>query len=186
MIGFENHKFEGVDVFHPPADIQLFDEDMKPFPPANLAGARALREMENVGNVLYGIQLPNNPIRWVRASASLIYDDGEFLGVVVVIRDITERHNMFRRLMAYARSAAHVSDTTTDNRQRLQSLSPRQKEVLHYLTKGLSNEEIAEILRIEEKTVRSHISKLLKKLGCMNRVQAVLMAQNGGLDSLMI
>ncbi len=51
------------------------------------------------------------------------------------------------------------------------SLSRRELEVLHLVSQGKSNREIAETLAVSEKTVRNHVSSLLEKLNLSNRVE---------------
>lgn len=58
----------------------------------------------------------------------------------------------------------------------IEELTLREKEVLSMVAKGASNHEIAERLFVKEVTVKTHISKILKKLKVSNRTQAVLLA----------
>lgn len=59
----------------------------------------------------------------------------------------------------------------------LSQLSPREREILHEITAGASNKEIARALDIAETTVKLHVHHILRKLGLTSRVQAaVLMA----------
>ncbi len=60
-------------------------------------------------------------------------------------------------------------------------LTPRESEVLVCLTQGRSNREIAEQLRIAEKTVRIHVSAVLEKMGARDRTQATIYALQRGL-----
>ena len=55
-------------------------------------------------------------------------------------------------------------------------LTPRQHEILAYMTKGLTNVEIAKILRIRKDTVEEHVNLLLAKLYASNRTEAVAIA----------
>jgi len=63
-------------------------------------------------------------------------------------------------------------------------LTERELEVLRFVAKGLSNQEIAGELTIAEVTVRTHVSNILSKLHLANRVQATLYALREGLTSL--
>jgi len=68
--------------------------------------------------------------------------------------------------------------------QTTKPLSEREMEVLRLLALGKSNPEIAEQLSLTEVTVRTHISRILAKLGLANRVQAALYALRTGLAVL--
>ena len=65
----------------------------------------------------------------------------------------------------------------------LESLSQREREVLGLLAEGLSNAVIAERLGIGEKTVKTHVSNILAKLGVDDRTQAAVYAWKSGLKS---
>ncbi len=76
-----------------------------------------------------------------------------------------------------------VAQAFVRNAERLEELglTPRELETLELLAQGLSNREIAERLVVSENTVKTHISRVLGKLGVSRRIQAVQMGREAGL-----
>ena len=86
--------------------------------------------------------------------------------------------NVARRLLD---EFARRSDPTSPTPAELASLTPREREVLAAVAHGLSNSEVAAHLVVTEATVKTHLGRVLMKLGLRDRAQAVATAYRTGL-----
>jgi DNA-binding NarL/FixJ family response regulator len=79
------------------------------------------------------------------------------------------------------RMAQQPTPALTDE-AKLAELTPREREVLELVARGLANREIANELVVEESTIRTHVKRILMKLGLRDRVQIVIFAYETGIN----
>ena len=97
-------------------------------------------------------------------------------GEAVVSPRITQRMlEMFASSLPNSGTPAQASDP------RIDSLTPREKEILVLMSQGMSNAEIATHLVVSATTVKTHVGNVLAKLDVRDRVQAVVVAYETGL-----
>ncbi len=117
----------------------------------------------------------------LRAGASgFLLKDAPEDRLTTAIRVVAEGGSLFapsvtRRLIE--EFARHAPRPAAD----LGTLTEREREVLHQVARGLSNAEIAAELVVSEHTVKTHVARVLMKLGVRDRVQAVVLAYESGL-----
>ena len=72
-------------------------------------------------------------------------------------------------------------DEKENHRDDENQLTKREQEILEEIVQGKSNKEIADTLFISEKTVKNHVSNILKKLDVTDRTQAAVLALRSGI-----
>ena len=121
----------------------------------------------------------------LRAGASgFMLKDAEPADLVAAIRTVAAGEAMLspvvtRRLIEAFATGAVTAAPPGD--PRLESLTPREREVLVNIARGLSNAEIGAVLGIATGTVKAHVNALLAKIGARDRVQATIVAYDLGL-----
>lgn len=76
--------------------------------------------------------------------------------------------------------ASKIASRLQDDQKPKSILTVREKEVLHGIVEGQSNQEIAYALKISEKTIEKHTNMIYKKLGVVSRVEAAVLAVRDG------
>lgn len=84
-------------------------------------------------------------------------------------------------LNEFQRSRLQQGQAHSDFSEPLSRLTPREQEVLRLIGQGLSNREIGEKLIISEKTAKTHVANLLRRIGAKDRVAAAIFAVKAGL-----
>ncbi|QRY41012.1 response regulator transcription factor [Microbacterium hominis] len=90
------------------------------------------------------------------------------------------REVLRRRAAGVASAGGSVEPSAAVDRRRVADLTPREHEVFLAMARGLSNAEIAGELYLSETTVKTHVGRVLAKLGARDRIQAVILAHRGG------
>lgn len=112
----------------------------------------------------------------IRAGAAgYLYKDVDPQALVQAIRAVHDGHVLF------AQEAADAMLSPDRGEKGATALTAREREVLVQIALGRSNREIARSLVVSEKTVKTHVSNILMKLGLQDRTQAALYAVRHGL-----
>ena len=164
-------------------DVALMDIQM---PRRN--GIEATREIVSAGLptkvlMLTTFGMDRHVVESLRAGASgfllkTVPPDDLIAGITVVARgDSLLAPSILRRLLNEW-AARRLPD---DPDPRLEKLTPRERDVLRQIGRGLSNSELAEQFHLAEPTIKTHVSRILAKTGSRDRVQAVVLAYESGL-----
>lgn len=129
-------------------------------------------------------------VRVVALTASV--DEARMMGVlragaVGYVRKDAEPEVLLQAVRAVAAGRTYIDPSVAVRlvtAGRGDDLTPRERDVLRLLALGRSNKDIAAALVIGEETVKSHVARLLGKLGVQNRAQAIVQALKRGLVAL--
>jgi DNA-binding NarL/FixJ family response regulator len=141
---------------------------------------RALRAAGSTARVLVVTSFtdPRVVVPAVReGAAGVVYKDVEPRDLASAIRSVHAGHVL---LQADVAAALLAPDGGAD---RLAALTGREREVLAEIARGRSNREIAKALSLAEKTVKTHVSSVLMKLGVADRTQAAILAVRSGVSA---
>ena len=164
-------------------DIVLFDINMP-----RVDGVQLVRELNNL------------KIRTAMIAVSA-YDDEDCLatlsaeGVLGFVLKSSGRTELISAIRSVSRGQSYVDPRVAgklmtsfarrkNENDLLSELTPREKEILYWLAQGLSNSEVATRMVLSEKTVKNHVSHMLKKLDIRDRTQAAIMAWKVGFAQL--
>ena len=117
-----------------------------------------------------GFMLKDAPPEEIAAAVRIVAS-GDALLAPAVTRAVIEEFARHQPAAAEAPTAPPAVD----------ELTPREREVLDLLARGLSNPEICAELVISEATAKTHVARILQKLGLRDRIQAVIYAYETGL-----
>ncbi|MEW2706949.1 MULTISPECIES: response regulator [Streptomyces] len=106
------------------------------------------------------------------AAAVRLVDTGDALLAPSITRRLVERH-----------AARTPAPRVPADHRALAALTPREREVLGLVGRGLSNAELAARLTLSEATVKTHVARIFAKLALRDRAQAVVLAYETGLVS---
>ncbi len=142
-----------------------------------LAALRALREHENPARVLVVTSFtePAAVLPAVRAGAAgYVYKNVDPQALAAAVRAVHAGHVLLHPEVAALLAAGEPDPGGV-------RLTARERQVLAAMARGQSNREIARSLSVAEKTVKTHVSSVLAKLGVHDRTQAALYAVRAGL-----
>ena len=136
--------------------------------------------------ILTTFDLDEHVFEALRAGANaFLAKDSETHDLIEAIKhvyqgDAVVQPRITRQLVEHFISRKPSARPSDDDVSRLESLTPREQEVLGLVASGLSNSEIAANLTLSEVTIKTHVGRLLTKLSLRDRTQAVVFAYETG------
>jgi len=173
--------------------VRWFNElCLKTTSPQAAADMLSARSDTNLEDRLDEIRCPTLVLH-ARRDNAISFHEGRLLAAGIPGAEFVEldscNHILLEHEPAWARFRAEVLDFMGVTRHgaeaavedpAFESLSRREREILAWVSEGLSNAEIAERMSISEKTVRNHVSNVFDKLGVWTRAQAIVFARDRG------
>lgn len=172
-----------------PVDVLLMDVRMPSLD--GLATTEALTTRLKDGDeapkviILTTFDLDDYIVRAIKAGASgFLLKDSPPEHILDAIRTVHQGDAVIapsstRKLLSHI--AHFLPEEERASTQILDALTQREKDVLVAMAQGMSNSEIAHELTVAETTIKTHVSRILTKLGARDRVQAVVIAYETGL-----
>lgn len=179
-----------IDIFH--LDGRRYERDEWPV-------VRSITSGEEVVDEEYFYVLPAGGRLVVRGTSSAVYDEeGTIVAGVLVMVDITAEKQLAEPLSCFDRLLENTDDAIVgtdadfrlneqrrreqehDDRQAMDSLTAREREVLQALADGLDSQAAADRLHITLRTERNHVANILAKLRVHSRLQALVLCLRYG------
>ncbi|MBG0814183.1 response regulator transcription factor [Planomonospora sp. ID82291] len=156
-------------------DVVLMDVRMP-----KLDGISATRELSGVADVLIltTFDVDEYVFGALRAGAAgFLLKNTDADALVEAVRVVARGDGLISPAVTRRLISEFRSSVPRRGLQEVESLTPREREVLACIGRGLSNAEIARELDMAEATTKTHVSRVLNKLGLRSRVQAAILAQ---------
>ena len=153
-------------------DVLLLDLKLPVLDGLGVLGRLREQQVRTRVLILTSATSPSGPAAALQAGASgFLYKDVDPDALVRAIRAVNDGHTVLA-----PGAAGLVTHRPGSEAGGIASLTGREREVLSLLADGRSNREIAGALHVAEKTVKTHVSAVLAKLGVADRTQAALLA----------
>ena len=174
--------FDAINAVRP--DVVLTDIEMPKLD--GIEATRMIREQHPSISVVILTKFgdDDNLFRAIRAGASgYVLKDSPVEEIKQAIREAHSGEGHLNPFLVsrVLREFSRVGQSTKQRKELFAELSKRELEVLEMLGKGLKNREIADALFVSEKTVKTHVGSVLRKLHVNDRTEAALIAQKHGL-----